>query len=54
MTRKDMLDRALAREVSALQRLHEELAWHRDYASAVAWREMRIANVRWHLEQLPA
>ena len=51
-TRKAVLQRALAREVCEVNRLHQEFAWHRDYCSAVAWREERIANVEWQLKQL--
>ncbi len=62
MTRKDKLTLTRAREVVALAALRGDYAWHvahgtheellDAYVNAVAWREMRIANVDWHIAQL--
>lgn len=52
-TRREMLEAVRAREVAALDRLRTDRCFFRsgEYQSAVAWREMRIANVDWHLSQ---
>ncbi|WP_439398598.1 hypothetical protein ACRQ5Q_14810 [Bradyrhizobium sp. PMVTL-01] len=53
-TQREMLEDVRKREIAALDRLRTDRFFFRsgEYQSAVAWREMRIANVDHHLRQL--
>lgn len=55
MTRRQTLEASRKREIAELERL-KAFRWNEQYQaykSAVEWREMRIANLDWHIANCP-